>query len=57
MVDINLSFIRSEETTDALHQDGFAGTVIANNTVDFSLFKGVGYVFQHFFLTKGLTDT
>ena len=56
MVDIDFSLVRAKKATDALHKDGLAGAIVANDTVNLAFFKGVGYVFQHLFFPKEFTD-
>ena len=56
MVDINLTLIWAEKAADALHKYRLAGTVVAHDAVNLSLFKGVGHVFQHFFFPERLAD-
>ena len=48
--------VGSQKAADTLHQDCLAGTVIADDAVDLTFFKGVGYILENVFFTKELID-
>ena len=56
VINIDHAAVWLQKAADTLHQDSLAGTVVAHNSVNFPLFKGVGNVLENMFFPEIFID-